>query len=203
MYKLPCISDLSRVVKFTARSGRPDLHCSAQDLSWFNSIKVAWITSGRFRPLVLKSKQSCTLSRFWKIQAFQISHSDLQDLRIYFFKTLENHCLFLQLWKIISFSLEINSTESWRSIWGAKALGWISLNYLSIRFISIDIIYIRFVNWYYWGWPWSEMLSRTWHGRSGIGNMESAWPVPKIILQNANWEFKYFLYNFRFVIWYY
>ena len=153
MYKLPCISDLSRVVKFTARSGRPDLHCSAQDLSWFNSIKVAWITSGRFRPLVLKSKQSCTLPRFWKIQAFQISHSDLQDLRIYFFKTLENHCLFLQLWKIISFSLEVNSIESWRSIWGAEALGWISLNYLSIRFISIYIIDIRFVWWTTWSWP--------------------------------------------------
>ena len=35
-------------------------------------------------------------------------------------------------WKIISLSLGINSTESWRSIWGAKAPRWTSLNYLSI-----------------------------------------------------------------------
>ena len=149
MYKLPCISDLSRVVKFTARSGRPDLHCSAQDLSWFNSIKVAWITSGRFRPLVLKSKQRlyfATLLENTSIPNLLFRPARPKNL---FLQNLENHCLFLQLWKIISFSLEVNSTGSWRSIWGAEALGWISLNYLSIRFISIYIIYIRFVDWYY------------------------------------------------------
>ena len=54
--------------------------------------------------------------------------------------------LFLQLLKIISFNLEVNHPESWRSIGGAETLGWISFNYLSIGFISIYIIHIRLVD---------------------------------------------------------
>ena len=74
----------------------------------------------------------CTLSLLLKIQAFKNSCSDWSHVD-----------LFLRLWKIISFNLEVNSSESWRLILGAETLGWISLNYLSVRFISIHIILIN------------------------------------------------------------
>ena len=48
--------------------------------------------------------------------------------------------LFLRLCEIISFNMEVNSLESWRLIWEAETLGWVSFNYLSIRFIYVRII---------------------------------------------------------------
>ena len=131
----------------------------------------------------------CTLSLLLKIQAFKNSYSDWSHMD-----------LFLRLWKIISFNLEVNSSESWRLILGAETLGWISLNYLSIRFISIHIIHIRFVWWTTWGWPWSERFPWTRKVRSTTGTMESAtWPAPKDIL-HVKWEFNELFSCFRWIL---
>ena len=162
-------------------------------ISTWSRLRVSWAAD-------------CNRAFLWSKQSlYFVMLTENTSILNLLFRLIRPKDLFLQLWKIISFNLEINSSESWRLIWGAMTRGWISLNYLSIRFISIHIIHIRFVWWTPWGWPWSERFPWTWHGRSGIGNMESAWPVPKIILHKvkfSNWEFKYFLYNFRFVIWY-
>ena len=169
MYKLPCISDLSRVVKFTARSGRPDLHCSAQDLSWFNSIKVACITSGRFRPLVFVIKTKFVLCNDdWKYS--------IQKL---WFELTRPKDLFLQLGKIVSFSLEVKLSQkiNLRSKDPRMSLLKLSLNHgrwlRSEKFTSIYIIYIRLVPWQSFDlvrkWECTNPLG--WLGRHGLDKL--------------------------------
>ena len=75
---------------------------------------------------ICESKQFCTVSRLEIIQTLLISYSDGLDVDYFF-----------NLWKSFLLTWKPNPPESWRLIGGAKALGWISFNYLKFKgFIS-------------------------------------------------------------------
>ena len=162
MYKtLPplYLFDLDQVVKLTAHTGRPHLHLSAQDLSSFNLIKVACLTSGRLRPRVLWSKQSFVLwHAYWKYKSLLISHSDGYDVN-YFFKSLR--IISSNLWESFLSTWKPNHMESWKSIGGAETLGWISFDFLSDLEKSTSSIK-RLVFWILMTWLENAILCSTW-----------------------------------------
>ena len=161
-------------------------------------IKVAWFASGRLRPRVFRIKT----------KLYFVMLSQIQNIQKLLFRLERPKDLFLRLWKIISFNLEVNSSESWRLIWGAEALGWISLNYLLIRFISIHIIHIRWVR-HIWSWAWWERgpwerIPRMSHARPAYGIKDSQdWSIPTWTSCNVRcviWEFNEFLSYFRWIL---
>ena len=101
----------------------PVLHFSAQDLSWSRLRESQ--AAGCDRGLRTKT-MFCTVPRLENIQTILISYSDGLDVNYFF-----------NLWKSFLPTWKPNLPESWRLIGGAKALGWISFNYLKFEgFIS-------------------------------------------------------------------